>query len=115
MEQILQAMIPFMAVLVGAAIAYGALRNQVKTITKELAELQKGWSKLVGNPGGNPAYIKRSECNEKTEAISEKIGHLVKKIDSQGGNIKSFQNFARYMLTKEGLTIVEVEEILNGD
>lgn len=105
-----------MAVLVGAAVAYGALKGQVKTSAREITELQKSWSALIGNPGDEPAYIKRGECDQRTLVIGEQIEHIKKKIDRQGKATKSLENFARYMLIrKEGLSIVEVEDILNGD
>lgn len=116
MEQIILVAIPLVVVLIGGWVAYGSLRNQVETSAKEIAKLQKTLSQLVGNPGSDPVYIKRSECSERTKLIEEQIDHIKKKIDDQGRAIKSFENFARYFLTKrEGLGLAEVEEILNGD
>lgn len=116
MEQIILAVIPLAVILVGGWIAYGSVRNQVETSAREIDKLRKAFLELTGNPGNDPAYIKRSECVERTKIIGEQIEHVKKKIDNQGRAIKGFENFARYFLTKrEGLSLVEVEKILNGD
>lgn len=101
--------IPIATAIIGVAVGYGAIRNQVKTNSKVL-------SKLVGGPGEDPAYVRRGECDERSENIQVNIDHLKRKIDDQAKATKRLENFARWMLSKkEELDIVEVSKILNGD
>lgn len=115
MDQVIRLIIPLIVGIGGVAVGYGALRQQVKTNMKDIAEFRGGWKVLVGNAEKEPAYVRRSECDDRTKNIQAEIVSTKAKIEKQSNTIRGLENFARWTLTtKEKLTIIEVNKILNG-
>lgn len=118
METILRFGLPVIVALVAGAAIWGAVRNQVRNNTKEISELRGSYHALMGiggNPEGKPLFVRTGECAETVERIKGQFEHIKEKIDRQSGSLKGMQSFARYMLTKEGLPLEKVNEIVNGD
>ena len=99
----------------GVAAGWAGMRVQVRRNTGDIGHLQKVVKKLTGNPTGLPVYIRRDECEARTGEMGEKVNVLATEVEAQNRQLSEVQNFARYMLTKEGLTLGEVNEILGGD
>lgn len=116
MEIILQLVITFVVGLVGVAVGFGMMKNQVNVNKNNIRGLKKELKEFSGNPGGRPVFMSRDECDERTQGIEKEIRSVKRQIESHGESIKGVQNFARWILTKkEGLDLVEVNKILNGD
>jgi hypothetical protein len=93
--------------LLGVAVGYGALRNQVRSNTRDMAALRKRWADMSGgNPGGRPIYMPRQECEAKH-------GRICKLLEEQAGAVKGLQNYARHMLAKDKTPLETIDRILN--
>ena len=113
---LLQLLLTFIAGLLGVAVGFGALRNQVKTNMKDIRHLKDQWIAFGGNPGGDPVYIKRGECVERHKLLTKELKSIKEQNDKQVRATAGLQNFARWLLTKkEGLSITEVDQIINGE
>lgn len=121
MEFSVNILITIIGVLIGAAIAWGALREIVKRHTKQVDKLTKSWNAFHGQsteqPGSEPMYIRRTECEEKSESIVESVEALADTVAVQGSSIERLVNHARWQLTtKEGMSLAEANNILeNGN
>lgn len=56
-----------------------------------------------------------TQCNARHSALDDKIGMIDQRTRSHGKALSGLQNFARWMLAKkEGLSLSEVNKIING-
>ena len=112
----LQLLLTFGAGFLGVAVGFGALRNQVKTNTYNIVKLWARWDVFEGNPGGNPGFVKPSECSDRHGALTKEMTGIKSQLEKQANATTSLQNFAQWFLTtKEKLSIVEVKQILGGE
>jgi len=104
-------LISFLSGIVGVSVGFGMLRSNVINLTKQLASLQREWNVFrgVGGNPGEPAFIRRVECEGVHAETTEEMKHIIRKVDG-------VRNVLRWMLTqKEGMGLVEVQKLLNGD
>ena len=100
--------IPLVVGIMGVAVGYGALRNQAKENTEKIERLAEAWGELIGNPGTEPVFIRRGECDKRSKNIETRIDELQRAT-------RKLQNFARWQLAhKENLGADQIDEILNG-
>ena len=102
------AAISFVSGVLGVGVAWGGLRVGVKNNTDDIIELKRDFDALTGQPAGEPVYIRRVECDDKQNDMSKQIETL--KAASHG-----IEKYARYMLTKDGLSLSEVNDILGNE
>lgn len=119
MEFGLNTFITFAGVLIGAGIAWGALKAWVKTNTAKVNKIEKSLAAFHGttteNPGAQPMYIRRSECDKKSGEIQDAVGNLADTVFDQGSSIDRLVNHARWQLTtKENMSLSEANEILEN-
>ena len=118
METLLRFGFPVIVALMAAAAIWGAIRNQVRTNAREISELRGSYNTLMGiggNPNTGPLFVRTGECAKTVKEFNQQFEHIKVKIDRQTKSLKGMQNFARYVLTKEGLPLAKVNEIVNGD
>lgn len=95
--------------IVGVAVGWGVLKTRVSRNEETLHKLRHEWREFHGgNPDREPSYIKRIECETRH-------AELCKKLDDHGKALKGMQNFARHLLTQQGLPLDRVNEIVNGE
>ena len=105
----------FAAGVAGVAAGWAGMRGRIRRNAKDIAGLRRDVNKITGNPTGLPVYIRRDECATQTSGIKEEIGALADRFAMQDRRLTGLQNFARYLLiTKEGLSLTEVNDMLNG-
>lgn len=104
----------FGAGVAGVAAGWAGMRVQIRRNTKDIAGLRRDVDKITGNPAGLPVYVRRDECAARTNEIREEIGGLRREFKTQGRRLVGLQSFARHLLTKEGLSLSEVNDILDG-
>jgi hypothetical protein len=113
---IINLVLTFVIGMLGVAVGYGALKNEVKNNKEDIDELKTWRMAVEGNPGNNSAYIRRNECADRHKAIEGQMKDIKNQCEKQAKATAGLQNFARWMLTKkEGLTLVEVDKIINGE
>jgi hypothetical protein len=93
---------PLLAGALGVAVGWGALRTRVNRAEKDITELKddKVWT---------------TQCTALHGALNVKVEKLSVKADNHGKALGGLQNFARWILAKkEGLSLTEVNKIING-
>lgn len=109
------------SVLLGAGVAWATLKAWVKTNTAKVNKIEKSLAAFHGqtteNPGAQPMYIRRVECEKTSGAITESIKDISKIVGEQGSSIERVLNYARWqMTTKDGLNLAEANDVLeNGN
>lgn len=119
MEYGIDTLIKVGSVLLGAGIAWATLKAWVKANTVKVNKIEKSLAAFHGttteNPGAQPMYIRRSECDKKSGEIQDAVGNLADTVFDQGSSIDRLVNHARWQLTtKEGLSLAEANEILEN-
>lgn len=118
METLLRFVFPLIVAVAAAAAIWGAVRNQVKTNAREISELRGSYNTIMGvgsNPGQSPLFVSTGSCESNVRRIEERLGYVERKIDRQTRSLKGMQSYARFMLTKEGLPLEKINEIVDGD
>lgn len=82
--------------MLGVVVAFVTMRLQVRRNTKNISHLRSDFNKITGAPTGLPVYARRDEVT----ALNDKVAGL--------------QRYARYQLTKNGMPLNEVNELLGG-
>lgn len=109
------------SILLGAGIAWATLKAWVHSNTAKVDKIEKSLAAFHGttteNPGAQPMYIRRAECEKTSGGIKENIKEMSKTVSGQGESIERVVNYARWqMTTKDGLNLAEANEILeNGN
>lgn len=93
--------------MAGVLMAFVVLRIQVRRNTKDIKHLRKDVDQITGAPTGEPVYVRRDECAKQTKQMAVEISTVSSKVDG-------LQRYARHQLTKDGMTLDKVNEIL-GD
>ena len=110
----IQALITFGAGLLGVGVGYGGLKEKIKSNSRRILKVEKNWKTLQGGVGNLPTYISRNECETQQVNVRNELGHIKRKVEKCEHAIGGLQNYARYQLNKEGLTLVEINKIING-
>jgi len=92
----------------GAGITIATFRNDIKSLKQSVKEIMHNQDILRGN-GGNapPLFIRRAECDQLRIECNARVC-----LATHGKAIESLTNFARYSMTKDGLTQQEINDIL---
>lgn len=111
MEQVdtISILVPIIAAVLSAAIAYGILRNRVTSQSEDITALQQRHAFIMGNGSHDgPIFVRRTEHEQLSKSMNRTLDNLQRQI----GHVR---NFARwYLLTKENMSPTEVERIING-
>jgi len=109
--------IPTALAIVGAAIGFGALRNDVKRMGSEFGTWKQQWLSFTGqNPGGQPRYIRREECESLHGGLDTSIVDIKDTQAKHGKALNRLDKFARWLMTEQyKKTPADADEILNGD
>lgn len=111
----MSAIASFVSGLLGVGIAWGTLRAKVKGNSCNIKEVKEDVNKITGGSTGEPVYTRKVECDKRHEDITKEFVILKKESANHGEKLTGLQNFARYMLQKEGgLSLKEVNDILGN-
>ncbi len=105
----------------GVAVAYGVLRQQVKSVqdaTKAIKD-ELSWLRM-GGVGGTTIYTSRVECdqyrNECLAVRTSTLENLQAVLSEHTSAIRRLENVFRWILTeKEGLSLTAINQILSGE
>jgi hypothetical protein len=111
-----QIILPIVFAVAGAATAYGMMRNQVRVNKRAIGHLYEDVKKITGDGGEEgPMFVIRRECDVHRMTIGERVDDVKTELQTHGDRLKGIESFARWVLTKEGLPLDKVNEIMNGD
>ena len=115
--QLAQVFISGGAGLVGVGIGIGIFKRDIKQIKKDISGIMRKQDVLRGeNDGKVPLYVPFGECldfRSRCVGIKEgKFAILTDEMKDHHSSIKALENFARWWMQKEGLTISEINNIL---
>ena len=89
--------------MIGAAVGYGKLKARAQTNSKTIENMRQ-------------SFVPKTECTERHERVEETIQQLKATADHQTKSLAAMTNYARYILTKEGLNPAEINDVLeNGN
>lgn len=117
--QVAQIFISGGAGLLGVGIGIGMFKSTVKQIRKDISTIIKKQDVLRGtNDGkGEPLFVPMTEClTERVRCLKtkdDKFGLISSEMKEHHSSIRALENFARWWMQKEGLTIGEINSILN--
>ena len=99
--------------LLGVGIGVGILKGTVKQIRKDISGIMRKQDVLRGeNDGKVPLYVPFGECldfRSRCVGIKEgKFAILTDEMKDHHSSIRALENFARWWMQKEGLTISEI-------
>ena len=118
-SQLIQILISSAAGLFGVGVGVGLFRGSVKQMQKDLERVQYKQIRLRGEDnGGIPLYVTKKSCDILRSTYnlvhSEKAQNINENLKEHTLSIKSLNNFARWWMQKEGLSIDEINRILNN-
>lgn len=106
--------ITFIAAFGGVAVGYGIIKTQVSSNKEDIKTLWQRYGTIMGENGKEPLFVRDRDCTRRVDAMGNSIASIVEKVVEQGKSIKGIQNFARHWMQREGMTIVEINRIING-
>ena len=117
--QIIQVTITAAAGTLGVGVGLGIFKNDIRQIKKDLKNVKDRQARLRGEDNsGVPRYVSLSTCREMRTHCNEdrkaKTDCLLDELDTHSVSIKALNNFARWWMQKEGLSIQEINDILKG-
>ena len=121
MEYGIDTLIKVGSVLLGAGVAWATLKAWVKSNTAKVNKIEKSLAAFHGttteNPGAQPMYIRRTECEKTSGELKDSLKQISDTVTGQANSIERVINHARWQLTtKEGLSLSEANDILeNGN
>jgi len=104
-ELILQLAMTFGSGALGVAVMWGTLRAKVHRNLSDIKSLRSDVNKITGNPTGPPVFVRRDECSAQTKRMNAELATVSDKVDG-------LQRYARHQLTKAGVPLDKVNEIL---
>lgn len=117
--EVVQAVISLITGIFGVGIGVGIFKRDIRQVKKDLAYVIDRQDKLrTSYSGGLPLYMPRITCDEIREDCSadraKKAEKVIDEITIHTKNIRSLENFARWWMQKEGLTIEQINKILTS-
>jgi hypothetical protein len=118
--QVAQVFISGGAGLLGVGIGIGMFKSTVKQIRKDIAGIMRKQDILrgEGNGKGIPLFVPFGECStSRSRCVNIKEGKfelIASEMKEHHSSIKALENFARWWMQKEGLTISEINNILGA-
>lgn len=105
--------------ILGVGIGVGVFKATIKQIIEDIREIKRKQSVLRGGEAGDlPIYMTRLTCGDFRQAcfktIADKLEDVDESITEHHECIKGLNNFARWFMQKEGATMKEINETLNG-
>lgn len=91
--------------VLGVGVAFAMLRMRVGGNSKAIKVLRSDVDQITGKPAGLPVFVRRDECETQTTQMTKELSIVSTKVDG-------LQRYARHQLTKDGLSLSEVNEIL---
>jgi hypothetical protein len=98
--------------VLGVAASYGAMswrvrdsEKAIRAVGKALETLEKQWTEFHGTATSTSRYIPRAAC----DATHRELGEAMR---SMARDVRGLDNFARWAMTKQGLSVAEINTIL---
>jgi hypothetical protein len=115
--QFFQMFITAGAGFLGIGIGIGVFKREITYIKRQLKTIQARQSRLRGDDnGGLPVFRTRLNCealrHQCMNISDSKMSTVLEDIGEHTGSIRALDNFARWWMQKEGLTITEINNIL---
>ena len=104
-DTILQLAMTFGSGVLGVGVTFATLRAKAHRNSTDIKGVRSDVDMITGNPVGRPVFILRDECKKQVEVMTGELTALSAKIDG-------FQRYARYQLSKDGMSLTEVNELL---
>lgn len=107
------------SIILGAGIAWATLKAWVKANTAKVNKIEKSLAAFHGqtteNPGAQPMYIRRAECEKTSGQLQEGLKQIAGTVTEQASSIDRLLNYSRYQLTvKDGKSLSEANDILEN-
>lgn len=106
--------VTFIAAFGGVAVGYGIIKTQVSSNKEDIGALWQKYSTIMGEGGKDPLFVRERDCDKRVGAMQSSIMAIGDKVIEQGKSLRGIQNFARHWMQREGMTIVEINKIING-
>jgi len=106
--------VTFLAAFGGVAVGYGIIKARVDSNKEDIGVLWQKYSTIMGEGGKDPIFVRERDCDKRVGVMQSSIMAIGDKVIEQGRSLKGLQNFARHWMQREGMTIVEINRIING-
>jgi len=107
--------ITFFSAFGGVAVGYGIIKSQVSTNEKNIEKIWSRYAKIMGENGSDPIFVRNRDCDKRVNAMQSTLLSVSEKVVDQGKSLMGLQNFARHWMQREGMTILEINRIINGE
>ena len=109
--QLLQLAMTALAGIGGVGITLGLFSGGVKSLKQEVASIKIRQSKLRGEDNGVvPIFMGRGECITYRDNCGTR---MCASLTAHQHDIKRLDNFARWWMQKEGLSISDINKVLD--
>ena len=105
--------------LLGVGLGFGFYKSKFDRMVEDIVSIKAKQAKLRGEDNNNlPLYQRREDClQDRHECMIEENNRsliITAELRDHKTSIKTLENFARWMMQKDGLSIKEINEILAG-
>lgn len=114
---VINALVSAGAGLFGVGVGWGIIKTRLNQISENVKRIQQRQARLRGEDnGGLPLYVTRDTCLTLRDGcgrgVDEKMVAINANIAAHTSQINGLTNFARWFLQDKGLTINEINKIL---